>query len=154
MIAPLCAWACLLAFYLIMAGQLSLDEVGAGAVCAAAGVLWWSITRRASARTFSFDFESCTATGRACRNLPHGTFAVAAALLRTIRDGKGGAVATGLFAHGQKVDPADSGRRAVGVIAASLAPDSFVLRTPSARDEIVVHTFPPGEPPKNPRWPI
>ena len=153
-IGPLFAWICLFAAYLVFAGRASLDEGVAGAVFAAAAVLWWIATGRASSHAFSFDAASWRAVGRACRKLPGATLSVGAALLSAVTGRQGGAVAHGFYAHGGHGDPADAGRRAIGVLAASLAPDSFVLRTPAERDEIVVHALPAGEPSKDPRWPI
>ena len=155
MIALLCAWMCLFAAYLLFAGQVSLDEVVAGSLCAAMAVLWWEATRRVSTHSFAFEAASWAAVGRACRSLPGATLSVALALLRSVVSRDGGEVAHWFFAHGQRTAPLDSGRRAVGVLAASLTPDSFVLRTPVMRDEIVVHALPRGgEPPVDPRWPI
>ena len=154
MIASLCAWVCLVAIYLLLAGQVSGDEIVAGAVCAAAAVIWWVGTHRASDHRFAFDAGSWAAVGRACRNLPWAVLSVGAVLLRALVRPEAGEVAHWFFAHGRRTDPGDGGRRAIGVLAASLAPDSFVLRTPAERDEIVVHTLVPGEPPKDPRWPI
>ena len=153
-IAILCVWACLFATYLLFAGQLSADEAVAGAVCAAAAVLWWVRARRASARAFAFDVGSWAAAGRACRKLPGTTLTVAGVLLRALVHRETGQVTHWLFAHGQRADPFDSGRRAVVVLAASIAPDGFVVRTPMERGEIVVHTFPSGETSRDPRWPV
>ena len=45
-----------------------------------------------------------------------------------------GKVVRRFFARGRRSDPADGERRAIGVLAASIAPDSFVLRTLAERD--------------------
>ena len=154
MIALVCAWIGLFASYLVFAGQASTDELVAGAICAAAASLWWAVTRRASAHRFAFDQGCWAAAGRAWLKLPRATLSVAQVLLRALGRPQAGAVDRRFYAHGRRADPAECGRRAVGVLAASLAPDSFVLRTPADREEIVVHGLTRGEPTNDPRWPI
>lgn len=154
MIALLCVWACLLATYLLFAGSVSADEVVAGALCAASAVLWWVATRRTSAHTFAFGPGCWAAAWRALRGLPGATLSVATMVLRTRAGGQVGEVTSCFFDNGRRTDPSDGGRRAIGVLAASLAPDSFVLRTPVERDEIIIHAVVAREPPKDPRWPI
>ncbi len=75
-----------------------------------------------------------------------------AAILRR-PDGRAGTIDTVAFRHGDQ-RPDEAGRRAVVVLAASLAPNGFVLAAPRGRDELVMHRLAPSPDPAGREWPV
>ena len=140
--------------YLVLAGQVSPDEGAAAVVLGAGGTLLWVLLRRVSDRRFRFDRWSALALVRALVGLPTGTFRVGRTLLAALSGDVSGRRLEQIFHGGERDDPSEAGRRATVVLAASLAPDSFVLRVERGRDMIAVHALADKVPSNDPRWPI
>lgn len=140
--------------YLLLAGQVSLDEGVAAIVLGAGGMLLWVLLRHVSDRRFRFDRLAGLALVRAVAGLPGGTFRVGRILLASLHGDVSGRGAEQPFHAGQRDDPAEAGRRAAVVLAASLAPDTFVLRIEHGRGAITFHTLTDKVRSNDPRWPI
>jgi hypothetical protein len=141
------------ALYLLFAGQVSASEAGTGLVLAVAATIWAWLIRRCSDRTFEGGPEHLRVWGRALGGLPGATWRTGLALGRAaLAGGSPGLALRHPFRYGPVEDGRDRARRASAVLAASLAPDSFVIRLERERDEVLVHTLErrAGEP--DPRW--
>ncbi|HEX4765238.1 MAG TPA: hypothetical protein VH414_03080 [Lichenihabitans sp.] len=140
--------------YLVLAGQVSLDEGVAAIVTGAGGTLLWVLLRRVSDRRFWFDRWSALALARALTGLPAGIFRLGRILLASLHGDVSGRRLEQPFHGGERDDPEEAGRRAIVVLATSLAPNSFVLRVERGRDLIAVHGLADQDPRNDPRWPI
>ena len=145
------------AVYELFAGQFSADELGAAGVCGLVAALWSASLRRAGPVRFRFEEGTFGAVARAVGGLPAATGGVALVLGRAIAGSGPAAREPGHVVHkalvpGRRRDQADAGRRAIAVLAQSLAPDSFVVRTPEAREEIEVHQLVARSTRANARW--
>lgn len=152
MILFLFAWAGAALAYVLFAGQFSPDELVAAAACGLAVSLWWLALRKQAPRVFRFEPRAGSAVFRATASLPAATAKVAARLAVAVASGRGGELAHRPFVHGREDDPADAGRRAVAVLALSLAPDSFAVRDHAGEDSLAVHAILPRAPEIDARW--
>lgn len=149
MLLRLTAWAPLVAAYFVLVGQLSADEVGLALACGLGAAIWLGRITRVAELHFRLERAAAGATLRAIATLPRAVLKVAAALLR----GSNGRVVRQRFVHGNNRDPADAARRAVSLLAVSLAPDKFALRLPGRRDELELHSLVESDPAGDARWP-
>jgi hypothetical protein len=142
-------FALLLGLYLLLAGQLSTDEAVAGAVGSAVLTLVSLIVRAGSDRQFRFTgIRWLTQPVSALVTLPGETTRVALRLMQPVI--VGGAVQS-KPAPTAANDPPSRATRAVAILCASLAPNSFVVAELPARREFLVHVLVRGE--TNPRAP-
>ena len=131
----------LTAIYLVLAGQVSGDEIGLAFACGLIA-LGWSLTIRHAARLrFRFSPEMLTMTAGALADVPRAIIAVAPALLLPRR----GSIRREPAARGG-ANGADAGRRAITLLAISLAPDRFALRWAKRGDAVEIHHLSIGAP--------
>ncbi|MGH6876013.1 MAG: hypothetical protein ACREHV_01410 [Rhizomicrobium sp.] len=147
-------WAVLAAGYLLFAGHATAEEATAAALCGLIAALWSLVIRRVAPQHFRFHGTSAAASLAAAAKLPAAAVRVALALLRATASGRGGWISSEPFSFGRETAPADIARRAVVVLARSLAPDNYVVRAPKGRDELVVHFLVPSSHSRDPRWPV
>ncbi|GJE40542.1 hypothetical protein [Methylobacterium persicinum] len=137
-------WLLLFALYILCAGSLSLNEGLAGAVTAALGSIWWAFAGRGGGMRFSGWMSGLGPVGHAILGLPGATGRVAGQLVHAvIGGGPRGSVAYERDAESAWANAELPAERALGLIAASLAPDSFVLREKGGDTGIVMHTLAP-----------
>ena len=154
MLAAVSAWVVLLGLYILFAGTVSVTELIAGlvAVTVTAGLL---VALRHEPR-------------RSVRARPpvrivlHSTVAVFAdawhvgrVLLRAILrrpDGQAGQVVRQPFRQGGD-DAREAGRRGIVVLAASLAPNGYVLHIPNKENALVLHRLAPAPATGDREWP-
>ncbi len=149
----LAGWAILAAAYLLFAGQFSGDEFAMSVLGGLAASLWAVALGRTAVQRFRFERGAGDATGRALAGVPGATAGVALALLKAAAAGGGGEVRSQAFTYGRVAEPQDAGRRAVAVLARSLAPDSFVLRAHEGEDRLELHVM--GDTAaEDPRWAV
>lgn len=143
-------WPVLFAAYLLLVGRLSADEVGLAVACGLAATAWVGALAVAAKVRFRFEPAAAGTMARAFAGLPLGVAKTARALVR----GHGGRVVRRPFVAGRERDPDDVARRAVVVLAVSLAPDRFAVRIPEGQDQIELHSLagPPAE--SDARWPV
>lgn len=146
-------WLACFASYLILAGQFSLDELAAAALLGVVGAAWHRAILGTQARRFAFEPRAALVIGQALWGLPLATVNVGRQLVTgLLRPAEGQRIAR-VFAHGRQNSPRDAGRRAVVVLATSLAPDAYVLRVPLDEDTIMTHALTDTAPGNDPRWP-
>ena len=153
MVGFIFVWAMLAVAYVLFAGQPSAEELAFAVGCGLVAAVWSASLRRAAPLKLRYERGAATALARAVAGLPSGTWRVGLKLVRAVATASGGASSTRSFVHGRADDPRDAGRRAVAVLALSLAPDKFVLRTPGGRDEIELHELAAAQPKGDARWP-
>jgi len=131
-------WIASAAAYLLFAGGFGADELAAAAACGLAGALWSAALARAAPARLRIGAAELGELGRAVAGLPRAAAQVAAELGRAIVEGGGGAIVRQALPPGVQ---GDAGRRAVAVLARSLAPDSFVVRDQAGGGEVVAHVL-------------
>lgn len=148
------AWIGAAAAYVLFAGQFGAEELATAVICGLVAGLWSAALRRVASVRLRFERGAIGAAGRALAGVPMAATKVAARLVRASIVGAAGEVVTQPFFHGRRDDHRDAGRRAVAILARSLAPDSFVLRAPEQQDEIVIHTLVETAGGEDARWAI
>lgn len=146
-------WLLVAASYMVLAGQFSLDEVVTGALLGSFGAAWHAAVMRAGARCYAFDRHALREIAVAVAGLPAATVKAGAWLARSLVGPVVGRRVEQVFAAGRQDVPTEAGRRAVVVLATSLAPDSYVLRVPLDEDVISYHAITGKAPDGDPRWP-
>ncbi|MEE7468096.1 hypothetical protein MOF8_15470 [Methylobacterium oryzae] len=135
-------WVVLTVTYMVFAGSVSLNEGLAAVGCASLGTLWWwSVGRRGGLR-FRFDRESLRPLAPAILAMPRQTARVGLHLLRAVLGRAGGGATRERSADLAWATPdgeAAPATRAVGLLTASLAPDSYVLTLDRVHGTVVTH---------------
>ncbi|MBN4094176.1 MULTISPECIES: hypothetical protein [Methylobacterium] len=136
-------WVVLALTYMVFAGSVSLNEGMAAVGCASLGTLWWWGVGRRGGLRFRFDRASLHPLGPAVRDMPRQTARVGLHLLRAILGRAGGGAtrerSAAEIAWATPEGDAAPAARAVGLLAASLAPDSYVLTLDRAHGTVVTH---------------
>jgi hypothetical protein len=137
-------WAVLFGLYMLFAGSLSLTEAGTGAVCAGLGALWWARAGRTGGTHFSGWTRSLRPVWDALLAMPGATARVGGRLVgAALRGGPPGSVAYRRDADSAWATADTPAERALGLIGASLAPDTYVLRENGGDGGIVEHSLSP-----------
>lgn len=131
--------ALLAGLYLILAGQVSTDEVVAGAICAgSAAAISLVVCHRAERR---FQFSGCggrRVLTKALAALPAETWRVASRLARP-------AIPPGALRHrpGPAAEPGPrvAALHAITILSASLAPNSYVVAELTGRPQLLLHVL-------------
>lgn len=148
----LVAWGTGAVLYLVLAGQVSADEIVAAIGLGGGATGWYALARRCSPRRFVFSNDHVRPWLRAVGALAPATVRTAGVLLRVaITGGAPGKAVEQAFSTGPDAGPRDRARRASAVLAASLSPESFVVRAEVGRSEALVHAITPM-PLRDPRW--
>lgn len=137
-------WLRLAAVYVLLVGSLSVNEAIAGATCASLGAAWWAFAARRSGIRFRVSGPLLKMLIAPILALPGSILQVGASLARAL---------TRRLSHGSLRRPpeAETGWaradgpsapavRAVGLLAASLTPDSYVLRL-DPRGAVIEHAL-------------
>ncbi|TXN82812.1 hypothetical protein FV234_08665 [Methylobacterium sp. WL8] len=143
-------WIALDFAYLVFAGTVSVNECVAAIVCATlATAWWWGVGRRGGVR-FHFDRAAFRPLGAAILGLPRQTTRAGRDLVEALRaDGAGGRIckqSVAELAWATPNGPTAPAARAIGLLAASLAPDSFVLVLDRAHGTVATHALGDGKP--------
>jgi hypothetical protein len=137
-------WAVLFGLYMLFAGSLSLDEAVTGAACAGVGSVWWARAGRTGGIHFSGWTRCLGPVGKALAAMPGATVRVGGQLVGAVlRGGPPGSVAYRRDADSAWADAETPAERALGLIGASLAPDTYVLREHGGDGGIVDHALSP-----------
>jgi hypothetical protein len=139
--------------YMVLAGQFSGDEMVAAVVLGGFGAGWHFAVMHDGARRFRFERPALRVIAASLAGLPGATLRVGARLASALLHPVEGRRIEQPFHRGAADDPRDRGRRAVVVLATSLAPDSYVLRSPVGEDTITFHALTGSSPDTDPRWP-
>lgn len=149
-------WMLWTAVYLLFTGQFSLEQGAAAGVCGLAAALWSASLRGVPGVRLHFEKGAVFALGRAIVGLPSDTAAVAVVLCRVMvapssRGTAPGEVVREPFVRQSLLCAADAAYRAMAVLARSMTPDSFVVRTPEDRAEMDIHQLMARSAPKDAR---
>lgn len=137
-------WAVLFGLYVMFSGTLSLNEAVTGAGASALACVWWAFAGRKGGMRFSGWLRYLSLIGQAVLGLPRATATVAGQLGRiAVHGGPPGVVAYERDADSAWAYADAPAERALGLIAASLAPDSYVLREKGGDAGIVEHSLAP-----------
>ncbi|WP_210245081.1 hypothetical protein [Methylobacterium haplocladii] len=145
------SWFVLTGVYLGLAGSLSAEEVGAAVICGGLGAIWVRQLGRCGDHHLMIRPAALKPLLTALARLPGETLRVGLRLLRAVVRGdvagEDRAVQPAQAAHCplNEDGPQTAGTRAVAVLAASLSPDTYVLRLERARGRICVHAILPAE---------
>ena len=151
--AALWVWPAGVASYLILVGSLSPDEVGVALLLGGLGAGWHAAVLHVGGRRFAFERQAFGHIGRSLAGVPRAILQVGVRLGAAILHGAAGRQVEVPFDTGRQGVPAEVGRRALVVLAASLAPDSYVLRIPANEGELQGHALTARAPSGDRRWP-
>ena len=146
-------WLAGAAAYMLLAGQFSADEVAAAVVLGGLGAGWHVAVMHDGARRFRFERPALRVIAASLVGLAGATLRVGARLASALVHPVAGRRVEQVFHRGVGDDPRDRGRRAVVVLATSLAPDSYVLDLPVDEETITYHALTGAGPGPDPRWP-
>ncbi len=139
------------AFSLICVGRAGIYDLALAAAFAALAGIWARLIHKNAARRIAISFRHFAAFRRALLHLPVATVSTAATLTRVAAiGGAPGFGAITRFRPGPDKD-ARAGERAVAILAACLAPDSFVVRMERGRSVMRIHRI-VAERRARPRW--
>lgn len=146
-------WAAAFGAYLLFAGTVSLHELITACVVASLASLWGYALSHISGERFAPSLGQIPPMLRTLAGLPAATARTGAILIASAAAGSsvGRAVGTRIE-PGPRYDPADRSRRALAVLAASLAPPRFVIAFERVRAEAILHTIERIETPPDPKW--
>ncbi|MCJ2088204.1 hypothetical protein MKK88_19775 [Methylobacterium sp. E-005] len=138
-------WILLALTYLIFAGSVSVNEGIATVGCATLGTAWWWVVGRRGGVRFRFDHASLRPLGRAILGMARQTVRVGVHLARAvIGRAEGGATheqSAATIAWARPDGEMAAATRAVGLLSASLAPDSYVLTLDRAHGTVATHAL-------------
>ena len=142
------------AFYLLLAGQLGIEQFVSAVVMAGFVVLWSGLIRKeGSARRFVFTRGHVAPWLRALAKLPGDTVRIGAILGRTaIIGGSPGRAIDAPFRFGPTGDATDAARRASAVAAGSLTPDTFVVEVAEGKSQALCHKLTRTPGPDRSEW--
>lgn len=136
------AWATLFSLYFLFAGSVSLNEAATGVAASTLACIWWAVGGRRGGMRFAGWFGALGPVGHAVLTLPAATVKVAGQLVRTAFHGSPpGDVSYERDANSAWATAEAPVDRALGLIGASLAPDSYVLREKGGDAGIVEHSL-------------
>lgn len=138
-------WIALVLTYMVFAGSVSVNEGLAGLGCASLATLWWWGVGRSGGIRFHFGGDTLRPLGPAILEMPRQTAKVGIYLLKALlgRAG-GGAMCERSASEVSWATPegeAAPAARAVGLLAASLTPDSYVLTLDRAHGTVATHAL-------------
>lgn len=143
----------LFGLYLLFAGNARADELVAGLLCSAVVATFSSLASRIAER--SFDFRGVPWQRVVCKPLLAIIVDVPRVAARLARPTiPPGAVQRWRLAQASVDSPQTTTRRALVTLAASVAPNGFVVTVLTDRDEAVVHRLVPAELPQDAEWPL
>lgn len=130
--------------YLLWSGQLAAHELAAAAGCAVLGAASARLAAGAMEPGLRFRTSDLAPLGSALGGLASGSWRAARGLTAAAVLGRRGGIARKRFVRGAATSEHDRARRAICLIAGSLAPDSYVVRFRPGRPQIEVHELAPG----------
>jgi hypothetical protein len=135
----------LFGLYVLFVGSISVNEAIAGGISTALAVAWWAGIGRRDGVRFAGWLPAMRPVGDALLALPRATARVAGQLLHVVlRGGPEGAVAYRREADSAWASAERPVERAFGLIAASLSPDSYILREDGGDKGILDHALARG----------
>lgn len=133
-------WCLSYGLYLLFAGSVSETECLTAAVVSTMAIFWARLVVRCTRQHFAFTTESAAILLSGLLKLPKRL----AESLLPLAGLSGSSPARAMverFDIGDKADPRERTRRALAVLAASLAPDSYVIRADLAEGQALLHAI-------------
>ena len=141
-----------LGLYLLFAGQVSHNELVTGGLLAVVAAGWALALRASCGARFTVSAAHLRPWLRSLGAIPGAIMRTGWALLAVIAGRASPRTEVSLFIHGPADEPQTNARRATAVLAASLAPDSFVVRTLAGKDRVLIHRLTPAQRAPDPLW--
>ncbi len=139
--------------YALFAGEISETEAIAGAFAVALAIGFAFVHRHAADRRLSFrGVRWGRVLLRPLLALPVDSWHVGVALAKAIFGGGGGEIAGQAFHYGDTA--ADAARRALVTLAASLAPNGYVIGIDGEAGTMRLHRLVPAPPQPDRDWPV
>ena len=141
-------WVALALAYMAFAGSLSLNEGLAAVACASLATLWWWGVGRRGGLRFHFNSEALRPIAPAIRAMFRQTARVGIRLFEAVLGRAGGGAvrehSASEVAWATPEGDTAPAARSVGLLAASLAPDSFVLTLDREHGTVTTHALDAG----------
>lgn len=138
-------WVLLAVTYMVFAGSVSVNEGLTMVVCATLGTVWWWAVGRRGGTRFRFDRAALRPLAPAVLGMARQTGRVGLHLARAVFGrAEGGAThaqSAATIPWARPDGETASATRAVGLLAASLAPDSYVLSLDRAHGTVTTHAL-------------
>lgn len=151
--ATIVLWAAAFAAYLLFAGTVSLHELITASVVASLAGLWSYAAREISSERFVASPTQIPPMLRTLAGLPAATARTGAILIGAAAAGNAtGRALRARLDPGARDDPAERSRRALAVLAASLAPPRFVIELDRGRAEAILHAIERIDTAPDPEW--
>ena len=144
----------LFGLYLVFAGTVGATEIGAGLAATASVAALATAVHRQRTRSLRL-LPPLQLLLRPLLGVVVDSGRVGVVLARAVLRrpaGQAGQVVRQAFRQGGE-NPADAGRRGLVVLAASLAPNGYVLHIPAGEDTMVMHRLAPVPPSPDREWP-
>ncbi|MGH1572710.1 hypothetical protein ACRAWG_21105 [Methylobacterium sp. P31] len=138
-------WVALALTYMVFAGSVSVNEGLAALACASLGTFWWWTVGRRGGIRFHFSLEPLRPLGPAILDMPRQTARVGIHLTKALLGRAGGGQTRERSAAEMAWATPDGdtapAARAVGLLAASLTPDSYVLTLDREHGTVATHAL-------------
>lgn len=147
-------WVACLALYLLFVGQAPAAELAAGAITSALAAAYHLHVYRFERRRFAVRAPWLRLGGRVLRAIAVDTPRVGTCLARAViraTDGEG--MIEQPFDTGDAT-PHSAARRALVVLAASIAPNAYVIDVRSRPPALLEHRLVPQAPQEDRQWPV
>lgn len=148
-------WCVLFGIYLVCAGTISANEIGAGLVLATLATTFMAFVQAGRERRLRI-VPPLRVLGRPLLGLVTDSVRVGGALLRAVGRRPGGMLGEVVrqpFRQGGEA-PADAGRRGLVILSASVAPNGYALHIPEGEDVLVMHRLVSVPPSPDRDWPV
>lgn len=153
MLVTIATWCFAWAGYLLFAGGLGPNELETGVVLASGATFWAWLVRRCARRPFSFSFQHGVVWLKTLGAAVPATGRVLVVLARTAMVGGSPGIAVEIpFLRGDENAPRACARRASAVLAASFAPDRFIVRAEPGQEKVRIHSIIASHKQRDPRW--
>ncbi len=147
-------WAALFGLYLLFAGSVTRAEAMAGLAASGIALAGLVRTRSVAHRHLLVRAPWLKLTGRIGISLVRDTVLVACGLVRAVLGGKpGGGMTMQPFDPGD-FTPVAAARRGIVMLAASVAPNAFVIEIREPPQGMLMHCLVPRKPEADQRWPV
>lgn len=147
-------WAGLFGLYLLFAGSASRPEALAGLIVSSIALAGHVRTREVAHRRLEVRAPWLTLAWRIVVALLRDTVLVGGGLVRTVLGREpGGGLAMQPFDSGD-FTPAAAARRGIAMLAASVAPNGYVIEVQEPPRGMLMHSFVPRQRAHDLRWPV
>ena len=153
MMTTIAIWCLIFGLYLLLAGEVSRNEVVVAFALTSFATAWARLIRACTERHFSGRLDLGRALVRPLAHLPRATAQTGLVLGRVVwRGGSPGRAGRARFSCGAKDDAREASRRALAIIGSSLAPDRFVVDVDCNNRTALLHDLVRSDREPDERW--